>query len=215
MTKENENITRGNGDTLDITVNSKVNFHSGKVAELLRKLEKFLGIPLSLRSSSGEVVCKTDYFYGPCSYIRGTELGCKRCRKVYANIEKKLLMRKVPYACICYCGFLLFAVPLEFRGEMVGILFGSQVLPISGKDSVSDFREKFKRSSKELGLNNNAEFFNSFDKIRTLDDNKQRLKFLSYLEEIGHHFVEMAVSDKTWNSFLKEIKKSRPEFGEF
>lgn len=215
MTKENENNTCGTEDTLDVTVNSKVNFHSGKVAELLRKLEDFLGIPLSLRSSSGEVVCKTDYFYGPCSYIRGTELGCRRCRKVYANIEKKLLMRKVPYACICYCGFLLFAVPLEFRGEMVGILFGSQVLPISGKESILDFREKFKRNSKELGLNNNTEFFKSFDKIKTLDDNKQRLKFLSYLEEIGHHFVEMAVSDKTWNSFLREIKKSRPEFGEF
>ena len=54
-----------------------------------------------------------------------------------------------------------------------------------------------------------------FDKVRTLDDNKQRLRFLSYLEEIGRHFVEMAVSDKTWSVFLREIKKSRPEFGEF
>ena len=68
------------------TVNAKVIFSSGRVAELLRKLEKYLNISLSLRSSTGEVVCKTNYFNGPCNYIRGTAIGNKRCRKVYANI---------------------------------------------------------------------------------------------------------------------------------
>ena len=93
------------------TVNSKVKFSIGRVAELLRKMEKLMGIPLSLRSTSGEVVCKTDYFYGPCSFIRGTEKGCVRCRKVYKRIENRVIKRKVPYVCLCYCGFLIFAVP--------------------------------------------------------------------------------------------------------
>ena len=71
MTKDNQNNTNNNKKIApDITVNAKVNFHSGRVAELLRKLEKFLGVPLSLRSTSGEVVCKTDYFYGPCYTCR-------------------------------------------------------------------------------------------------------------------------------------------------
>ena len=216
MAKDNQNNTNNNKEAApDITVNAKVIFHSGRVAELLRKLEKFLGIPLSLRSTSGEVVCKTDYFYGPCSYIRGTDIGCSRCRKVYSNIGKKIIMRKVPYACLCYCGFLIFAVPLEFRGEMVGILMGSQVLPISDSNNVDDFKEKFKRSSKEIGLNNNKEFLDSFVKIKTLDDNRQRLKFLSYLEAVGRHFVDMAAEGKTWNAFMREIKASSPKFGDF
>lgn len=198
----------------DTTVNSKVNFSSGKIAQILRKLEKFLGIPLSLRSTTGEVVCKTDYFYGPCSYIRGTDSGCVRCRKAYATIEKKILQRKVSYVCLCYCGFLIFAVPLEFRGEMVGILIGSQI--ISGDNSNNkEFQENFKFKSKELGLENNSDFFKSFDKIKFLKEDKQRIKFLSYLEEISKHFVEMAVSGKTWKNFIKEIKSKKPEFGEF
>ena len=197
------------------TVNSKVKFSIGRVAELLRKMEKLLGIPLSLRSTSGEVVCKTDYFYGPCSFIRGTDAGCKRCRKVYSRIENRVLKRKVPYVCLCYCGFLIFAVPLEFRGEMVGTLIGSQILPVSDKNSVEDFRERFKNKAKELGLEITEGFDKSFSKVKTLDSDKQRPKFLSYLEEIAQHFVELAVADKPWNVLLKEIKKKAPEFGKF
>ncbi len=197
------------------TVNSQVSFSQGKVANLLRKMESFLGIPLSLRSTTGEVVCKTDYFYGPCSFIRGTKEGCERCRKVYKNIENKVMRRKVPFVCLCYCGFLIFAVPLEFRGEMLGILFGSQILPVSNNGTISDFRKQFEESAKEYGLDTSDEFYDSFNKLKTLDSDKQRNKFLKYLEEIGHHFVEMAVTDKPWNVFLKEIKEKAPEFGKF
>lgn len=215
MEKETDKKIVIDEDVADTNVNAKVNFSSGKVAQILRKLEKFLGIPLSLRSTTGEVVCKTDYFYGPCSYIRGTEIGCKRCRKVYANIERKILRRKVSYVCLCYCGFLIFAVPLEFRGEMVGILMGSQIL--SGADNAFDLviQTKFANKAKELGLNDNKEFFNSFDKIKFLKEDSQRMKFLSYIEEIGKHFVDMAVSGKTWKAFLREIKAKKPEFGIF
>ena len=197
------------------TVNSKVKFSIGRVAELLRKMEKLMGIPLSLRSTSGEVVCKTDYFYGPCSFIRGTENGCTRCRKVYKRIENRVLKRKVPYVCLCYCGFLIFAVPLEFRGEMVGTLIGSQILPVSDKQDVSELKKKYIQIAKELGLEDTEEFSKSFDKVKTLDSDKQRPKFLSYIEEIAQHFVEMAIADKPWNVLLKEIKKKAPEFGKF
>lgn len=196
-------------------VNSKVVFSQGQVGALLRKLEDFLDIPLSFRSTTGEVVCKTDYFYGPCSFIRGTEEGCQKCRKVYKNIESKILRRKVPFVCLCYCGFLIFAVPVEFRGEMLGILFGSQIIPTSGGGSISAFRIQFDSSAKELGIEMTDDFCDSFDKIKTLDTNKQRLKFLSYMEEIGRHFAEMAIADKPWSQFLKEVKSKAPEFGKF
>ena len=106
------------------------------------------------------------------------------------------MRRKVPFVCLCYCGFLIFAVPLEFRGEMLGILFGSQILPVSNNGTISDFRKQFEESAKEYGLDTSDEFYDSFNKLKTLDSDKQRNKFLKYLEEIGHHFVEMAVTDK-------------------
>ncbi len=197
------------------TVNSKVNFSTGRVANILRKLEKFLGIPLSLRSTTGEVVCKTDYFYGPCSFIRGSELGCKRCRKVYKTIENKVLKRKVPYVCVCYCGFLIYAVPLELRSEMVGILIASQIIPITSKEDSDKFKNKLLGQSKSFDLSENKDYIESFDKIKTLDQDTQRIKFLSYMEEIAHHFVEMALSEKPWNIFLKEIKMKKKDFGKF
>ena len=214
----NDRISQQNNieEQSDSTINAKVKFSNGRIAQVLRKLEKFLGIPLSLRSITGEVVCKTDYFYGPCSFIRGTDLGCKRCRKVYSSIEKKILRRKVPYACLCYNGFLVFAVPLNFRGEMIGILFGSQILPCNDEKDVQNFKKSFiKGSAKTYELQNNDEFIASFDKLIKLDDNKQRVQFLSYLEEIGQHFVEMAIADKPWKVFLREIKQQKPEFGAF
>ena len=211
MNEKNKNINKIDENT----VNSKVIFSSGRVADLLRKLEKYLNISLSLRSSSGEVVCKTDYFNGPCNYIRGTDIGCKRCRKVYSAIERKIIRRKVPYVCQCYCGFLIFAVPLEFRGEMVGILIGSQIIPVSSKTNVEDFQKSFNSNFSNLKLNTNENFKKSFKNIKTLDDENQRLKFLSYIEEIGRNFVEMAAAEKTWVSFLKDIKKKEPEFGKF
>lgn len=208
--EENKNQKRDSN-----SVNSQVIFSQSKVANLLRRMEQYLGIPLSIRSTTGEVVCKTDYFSGPCSFIRGTRTGCERCRKVYRNIEKKIMRRKVPFVCLCYSGFLIFAIPLEFRGEMVGTLFGSQILPVSNDGSVSEFRQQLEASAKELSPEEKAKFYDSFDKIKTLDSNSQRVKFLNYMSEIGRHFVEMAIADKPWNVFLKEMESSSPEFGVF
>lgn len=207
MADNQDNKTKNN-------VNKSVVFAKGKVPELLRKLEKYLGIALSLRSSTGEVVCKTDYFYGPCSFIRGNKEGCKRCRKVYKNIEDKIIRRKVPFVCLCYCGFLIFAVPLEFRGEMVGTLFGSQIIPESN-GNIDNFRLQFAEAANELGFEETEEFFESFKNIKTLDNDLQRQQFLKYLDTIGQNFVEMALADKSWNEFIKEIKSQSPEFGVF
>ncbi len=195
-------------------VNSTVSFASGHIPEVLKKLEQFLGVALSLRSTSGEVVCKTDYFYGPCSIIRGTERGCARCRKTYRNIEDRLLRRKVPFVNICYAGFLIFAVPLEFRGEMVGTLLGSQILPIE-KDRNFDLEALFGHTAAALNMKDTEEFYRSFSRVRTLKPDLQRITFLQYLEEIGQHFISMAFADKSWELFLKEIKTETPQFGRF
>ena len=106
-------------------------------------------------------------------------------------------------------------MPLEFRGEMVGILIGSQIIPISPKHNLESFKNSFKENFSNLNLNSNENFIKSFKEIKTLDDEKQRLKFLSYIVEIGRNFVEMAAAEKTWVSFLKDIKKKEPEFGSF
>lgn len=193
-------------------VNATVSFAQGHIPELLKKLERFLGVALSLRSTSGEVVCKTDYFFGPCSIIRGTERGRQRCRKTYKNIEDRLLRRKTPFVNICYAGFLIFAVPLELRGEMIGTLLGSQVLPLE-KDRNFDAEMLFGHAAVAIGLNNTDEFYRSFARVKTLKPDLQRITFLQYLEEIGRHFVSMAFADKSWELFLKEIKKDTPHFG--
>ena len=98
---------------------------------------------------------------------------------------------------------------------MVGTLIGSQILPISDEKDVSELKKKYIQKAKELGLEETEEFNKSFDKVKTLDSDKQRPKFLSYIEEIAQHFVEMAIADKPWNVLLKEIKKKAPEFGKF
>ncbi|MBU1107484.1 MAG: PocR ligand-binding domain-containing protein [Candidatus Riflebacteria bacterium] len=195
-------------------VNATVSFASGHVPEVLKKLEHFLGVALSLRSTSGEVVCKTDYFFGPCSIIRGTDRGRARCRKTYKNIEDRLLRRKVPFVNVCYAGFLIFAVPLEFRGEMVGTLLGSQILPIE-KDRNFDLEALFGHTTAALDMRNTDEFYKSFGKVRTLKPDLQRITFLQYLEDIGNHFISMAFADKSWDLFLKEIKTETPQFGRF
>ncbi|PKL47167.1 MAG: hypothetical protein CVV42_13930 [Candidatus Riflebacteria bacterium HGW-Riflebacteria-2] len=195
-------------------VNSTVSFASGHIPEILKKLEQFLGVALSLRSTSGEVVCKTDYFYGPCSIIRGTDRGRIRCRKTYRNIEDRLLRRKVPFVNICYAGFLIFAVPLEFRGEMVGTLFGSQILPIE-KDRNFDLEALFGHTAAALSMRDTEEFYKSFSRVKTLKPDLQRITFLQYLEEIGQHFISMAYAGKSWELFLKEIKAETPQFGRF
>ncbi len=193
-------------------VNSTVHFAHGHIPEILKKLERFLGVALSLRSTTGEVVCKTDYFYGPCSIIRGTERGRQRCRKTYRNIEDRLLRRKTPFVNVCYAGFLIFAVPLELRGEMVGTLLGSQILPIE-KDKNFDIEALFGHTCAALNLTNTDEFYRSFARVRTLKPDLQRITFLQYLEEIGRHFVSMAFADKSWELFLKEIQQETPQFG--
>ena len=98
---------------------------------------------------------------------------------------------------------------------MVGTLIGSQIIPVSDKNDISEFRKTFTLKAKELGLEETEEFNNSFDKVKTLDSNKQRPKFLFYLEEIAKNFVELAIADKPWNVLLKEIKANAPEFGKF
>lgn len=193
-------------------INSSVSFSSGHIPELLKKLEDFLGVALSLRSTTGEVVCKTDYFYGPCSIIRGTERGKLRCRKTYKNIEDRLLRRKTPFVNVCYAGFLIFAVPLEFRGEMVGTLLGSQILPID-RDRNFDLEALFGHTAAAIGMTDTEEFYRSFSKVRTLKPDLQRLTFMQYLSEIGEHFISMAFADKNWELFLKEIRNNTPQFG--
>lgn len=193
-------------------VNSTVTFGSGHIPELLKQLSNFLGVALSLRSSSGEVVCKTDYFYGPCSIIRGTDRGRARCRKTYKNIEDRLLRRKKPFVNVCYAGFLIFAVPLEFRGEMVGTLLGSQILPVEPSKEI-DLEALFGHTAAALNLKNTEEFYRSFAKVKSLKPDLQRLTFMQYLEEIGQHFISMAFAEKSWELFLKEIRTSTPRFG--
>ncbi|NCB38479.1 MAG: hypothetical protein EOM80_06880 [Erysipelotrichia bacterium] len=195
-------------------VNNTISFAQGHIPELLKKLEHYLGVALSLRSNTGEVVCKTDYFYGPCSIIRGTDRGRARCRKTYKNIEDRLMRRKTPFVNVCYAGFLIFAVPLEFRGEMVGTLLGSQILPVEC-DKTMDLESFFGHTAAAIDLKNTAEFYKSFSRVRTLKPDLQRITFLQYLEEIGHHFISMAFADKNWELFLKEIKTNTPQFGRF
>ncbi len=193
-------------------INATVSFAHGHIPEVLKKLERFLGVALSLRSTSGEVVCKTDYFYGPCSIIRGTERGRIRCRKTYKNIEDRLLRRKTPFVNVCYAGFLIFAVPLELRGEMVGTLLGSQILPID-KDRNFDVESLFGHTAAALQLTHTEDFYRSFARVKTLKPDLQRINFMQYLEEIGQHFVSMAFADKSWELFLKEIQANTPNFG--
>ncbi|MGM0598510.1 MAG: PocR ligand-binding domain-containing protein [Candidatus Rifleibacteriota bacterium] len=193
-------------------INKKITFSSGHIPELLKKLEEFLGVALSLRSITGEVVCKTDYFNGPCSIIRGTERGRIRCRKTYKNIEDRLLRRKKPFVNVCYAGFLIFAVPLEIRGEMIGTLLGSQILPFEKSEHIS-LEALFGHTAVAVGLKDTEEFYKTFSRVRALRPDLQRITFLQYLEEIGEHFVSMAFADKSWEVFLKEVKSETPNFG--
>lgn len=186
-------------------VNQTVTFQHGQVAELLRRLERFLGIPLSLRSNTGEVVVKTDYFFGPCSIIRGTEVGRLRCQKTYRNIEDHLLYRKVPYVNICYAGFLIFAVPLEFQGEMIGTLFGAQILPIRLAKK-PEILEQFRDPAQAVGIRDMEEFCRSFERVRNLEPDFQRISFLEFLQKIGENFISMALAGKSWPQFYREIK---------
>jgi ligand-binding sensor protein len=193
-------------------INKKITFSSGHIPELLKKLERFLGVALSLRSITGEVVCKTDYFNGPCSIIRGTERGRIRCRKTYKNIEDRLLRRKKPFVNVCYAGFLIFAVPLEIRGEMIGTLLGSQILPFEKSEHIT-LEALFGHTAIAVGLKDTEEFYKTFSRVRALRPDLQRITFLQYLEEIGKHFVSMAFADKSWEVFLKEVQTETPNFG--
>lgn len=198
-------MSHASGNT-NPNVNKSVTFARGLVPDTLRRLEEFAGIPMSLRSISGEVVCKTDYFGGPCSIIRGTEIGRLRCRKTYASIEEKLLRRKVPFVNICYAGFLIFAVPLELRGEMIGTLLGAQILPqkLLAHDELDG---AFGGLAKGLGITDKQAFFESFKRVRFLQPDFQRISFLEFLRKLGENFTEMAFSDKPWPVFFREIRE--------
>ena len=195
-------------------INSQVTFASGHVAEILKKLESYLGVALSLRSNSGETVCKTDYFNGPCSIIRATDRGRERCRKTYKNIEDRLLRRKVPFVNVCYAGFLIFAVPLEFQGEMIGTLLGSQILPFE-KSQTIPIESFFSHTCAALNLKATDEFYKSFEKVKSLRPDFQRVTFLQYLNNIGQHFISLSFAEKSWEEFLKEIKDQTPQFGRY
>jgi len=195
-------------------VNVSVEFTHGQVPDLLRKMEQFLGVALSLRSNTGEVVVKTDYFFGPCSIIRGTERGCTRCRKTYRNIEDRLLRRKVPLVNICYAGFLVFAVPLGFRGEMVGTLLGSQILPMRMNDN-SELDTFFGHTLLALGISDHESFYRSFSRVKAMDPDFQRISFMQFLEMIGHNFTQMAFAGEAWPQFLRRLRKELPSFGRF
>ncbi|MBF0501141.1 MAG: PocR ligand-binding domain-containing protein [Candidatus Riflebacteria bacterium] len=186
-------------------VNTSVTFAKGQVPDILRRLEEFLGVPLSLRSSSGEVVCKTDYFGGPCSILRGTEPGRLRCRRTYANIEEKLLRRKTPFVNICWAGFLIFAVPIELQGEMIGTILGAQIMPqrLSDRSAIDG---AFGIAARSVGLHDLEPFFASFKHVKTLEPDFQRISFLEFLKKLGDNFSELAFSEKTWPLFYREIK---------
>jgi len=198
----------------DANVNLTVTFSQGQVPEILKRLEQFLGIALSFRSNTGEVVVKTDYFNGPCSLIRGTERGKIRCRRTYKNVEDRLLRRKVPFVNICYAGFLVFAVPVEFRGEMVGTLLGSQILPMR---LLNRFEQEtfFSHTIAALGIKEENNFYKSFSRARTLLPDLQRISFLEFLQRMGENFSRIAFADMTWAKFYHDMKKELPSFGNF
>ncbi len=195
-------------------VNQTVTFAQGQVPDIIKKLEQFFNVALSLRSNSGEVVVKTDYFYGPCCILRGTERGRVRCRKTYKNIEDRLLRRKVPFVNICYAGFLVFAVPLDFRGEMVGTLLGSQILPMR-VNSKFELEAFFGHTLAALGIQDEDAFYRSFSRVKTMQPDFQRLSFMQFLQQIGDHFTNMAYTGKTWDEFFKEMKSQARGFGKF
>ena len=198
----------------DLNVNQTVNFSTGQVPGILNRLEQFLGIPLSLRSITGETVVKTDYFYGPCSIVRGTESGRLRCRRTYHSIEDKLLRRKVPFVSFCYAGFLIFSVPLNFRGEMIGTLLGSQILPQVMPHRI-DLEPHFGGTCQAVQIKNSEAFYASFNKVRYLDPDFPRVSFLEFLEKIGEHFTEMAFSEKSWARFHHDIHQQFPLLEKF
>lgn len=193
----------------DINVNQTVTFSVGQIPDLLKKIEHFYGVPLSLRSNSGETVVKTDYFYGPCSMIRGSDRGRQRCKRSYKNVEDRLFRRKTPFVNICYAGFLVFAVPLEFRGEMVGTLLGSQLLPMDMR-SRSDLVMHFEHTLLALGITDHEAFYKSFDRVRIFRPDFERVALLSFLENIGKHFISMAYAGKSWAETFQEMRSEMP-----
>ncbi|HEY9069058.1 MAG TPA: PocR ligand-binding domain-containing protein [Candidatus Ozemobacteraceae bacterium] len=193
----------------DINVNQTVSFGSGQLHLLLKRFENFYGVPLSLRSNSGETVVKTDYFYGPCSLIRGTDRGRQRCKRAYHTIEDRLMRRKVPFVNVCYAGFLVFAIPLEFRGEMVGTLLGSQVLPMA-VPTRSDLIMHFEHTIMALGLHDHENFYRSFGRVRNFNPDFERMAFLQFLENIGKHFISMAFAGKSWAEVCREMQRDVP-----
>ncbi|RCK81746.1 MAG: hypothetical protein OZSIB_0880 [Candidatus Ozemobacter sibiricus] len=199
-------MTAATPATSNPNVNTMVTFAHGQVPDLLKKIEALTGIALSLRSTSGDVVVKTDYFFGPCSVIRGTERGRLRCRRTYKNIEERLLRRKVPFVNVCYAGFLVFAAPIEFRGEMVGTLLGSQILP-------QNLQTRFEREVffdhiiNAVGIKDREAFYQTFDKVRYLNPDFERVSFMSFLETLGENFSRMAFAGKSWPEFFREMQR--------
>lgn len=194
----------------DINVNQTVTFSVGQIPDLLKKIELFYGIPLSLRSNTGEAVVKTDYFYGPCSMIRGSERGRQRCKRSYKNVEDRLFRRKTPFVNICYAGFLVFAIPLEFRGEMVGTLLGSQILPMELR-ARTDFVMNFEHTLLALGILDHEAFYKSFSCVRSFRPDFERVALLNFLENIGKHFISIAYAGKTWAEACREMCQGMPE----
>lgn len=184
----------------------------GHITDLFKSFERFMHIPLSLRSNSGEVVCKTDYFYGPCSFIRNTPRGRIRCRRTYKNIEDRLLRRKTPFVNVCYAGFLIFAAPLEFRGEMIGTLLGSQILPVEMK-GIDDLKAFFDHIVTALDLSRSESFFESFKTVRYLRPDFERIAFMEFLRKIADNFMRLAMAETTWPMISKELHRELKTWG--
>jgi hypothetical protein len=196
----------------DSNINLAVTFTPSRLAETLRTFERFLGTPLSFRSSTGEVVCKTDYFFGPCSLIRGTERGRLRCRRTYRNIEDRLLRRKTPFVNVCYAGFLIFAVPIELRGEMIGTLLGSQILP-THDIKPSELESFFGHTAAALGLKDIDGFYKSFSKVRGMRPDFERVSFLDLLAKIGDAFTRIAFTEATWPIIYRDLARDLKAWG--
>lgn len=190
--------------TINPNINSMIRFPTGHLPDILKKFESCLGMALSLRSTTGEVVCKTDYFNGPCSIIRGTERGRQRCRKTYQTVENRLLRRKVPFVNICYAGFLIFAVPLEFRGEMVGTLLGAQILPVD-ISRPGDRDALFGHTATALGISDQEHFYRSFQHVKMLKPDFQRVSFMEFLTKLGDNFLKLAMAETTWSMIYRDL----------
>lgn len=193
-------------------INKVVTFAKGHLAEVFKNIELNTQIPLAFRSTTGEVVVKTDYFNGPCSIIRGTDLGKKNCRNTYRNIEQQTLVSKSVEMTVCYAGFVIISSPALIRDEIVGTILASQILPLSFLNEVS--REFFYSNLLlSLGINNTmySQFFSTFNKVKYINLSLDQEKFTKFFQVLGTNFESLALSSKSWILIKNELLTKYPE----